>query len=146
MSTNPYDVRMPGEIAENNTFVVRKPRNKVHIPDALEGAKSNHVFARTVDENGQQGMGYVPVPYERSENDFPKMMFHPDWHKVPAPIHNDFKELGAYNKAVTDWKEKYERFQMAQNEEDVERLSKKGWKDTPPVVKVPKTASNSEEV
>lgn len=146
MSTQPYDVRMPGETFEGNTYVVRKNRNKVYIPDALEGAKSTHVYARTVDENGQPGMGYVPVPYEREANEFPKMLFHPDYHKVPAPIHNDFKELGAYNAAVAAWESKYGRTQMAADKEDEDRLVKKGWRLTPPEVKVPTTSANSEEV
>jgi hypothetical protein len=132
--------------AERGTLVVRKRQNKVHIPDELEGARSNHVYANVVDENGAPSRAYVAVPYEREANDFPKMLFHPAWHKEPKPIANDFKELGLFQKAVQTWERKFERFKMVENDKEEKRLIAKGWLARPPVLDVPKDDPQSDEI
>lgn len=133
MATQPYDVRMPGEQVERNTFVIRKNRNKVHIPPELEGALKNHVYANVVDENGNPGRAYVEVPYEREQHEFPKMFFHPDYHKEPTPNRNHFKETHEWEAAMREWEMAYDRTQTAENEEQETVLVEAGWLEKPPV-------------
>lgn len=128
-----YDVRMPGESLERNTFVVRKARNKVHVPPELEGAKENHVYADVIDENGNPGRAYVAVPYDRTKHDYPKMFFHPDYHKEPVPNRNHFKETHEWEAAMRAWELAFDRTQMAQNEEEETEILAAGWLDKPPV-------------
>ena len=145
MPVEPYK-HWKGEGVERGTIVIRKKQNRVFIPDELEGAKQNHIYTNVVDENGAPSRAYVAMPYEREKNDFPKMLFHPDFHKEPAPVHNDFKELGQYNKALQAWQRKFERTQMADNEKEEKRLVTKGWLLKPPVVDVPKDDPTSDEI
>ena len=75
--------------------------------------------------------------------DYPRMMYHPEWGKEPMP---DMAKFGAgantiqeaelrniaFNEALHNWRRK-NRTKMAGNAKEFEALKKKGWLDKPPV-------------
>lgn len=132
-----------GEV-DRGTVVVKKKMNRVHIPDDLEPTKQNHIYTRTIDENGQPGMSYVAMPLEPQP--FPKILFHPDFHKERKPIPNDFKQLGEYNAAMIEWEKKFERTVAAKDEKDEKRLLAKGWLPKAPMFAEQKAALIYDEI
>lgn len=131
---------------ERGTVVVKKKVNRVHVPDALEGAKGNHVYARTIDENNQPGMAYVAQPYDREQGDYPKVLYHPKYHAEPKPLENDHKDLGSYNGAMLKWEQQFARTVHARDKEHEAELLKKGWLPSPPKAKVEKNRGTGEDI
>ena len=133
-----------GEHHERGTIVIKKKPNKMHIDEELEGALKNHIYTDVQFENGAMGKAYVAVDYEHS--DYPKMLFHPDFHREPPPNRNHHKETYEWEMKFKEWRETYDRTQTVENPEDEQRLLAKGWLPTPPIIEVPKSHPNSEEI
>lgn len=133
-----------GEGMERGTIVIKKARNKVHIPEELEDAKSNHIYTPVTYENGATGNAYVAVPYEHQG--YPKMLFHPNFHQEEPPNRNQFKETFEWESAMRSWSERFDRFQLAEDAKEEKRLQAKGWLDKPPAFEVAKSNPNSEEI
>jgi hypothetical protein len=133
--------------ADRGTIVIRKKINRIVLPENAEGALKNHVYTRAQDEYGQPLMAYVEVPYDPREpkHQYPKMLFHPDYHKEPPPNLNHFKETKDWDAAMRAWELKYNRTQVAENEKHEKRLLQKGWLANPPVVATLE-APQSEEI
>lgn len=135
----PESLRQPGERLEGQTHVIRKKLQTVHIPATLEGALKNHVFTKALDEDGNQVMAYVERPFDPAENQYPKMLYHPDWGKKAEPKVSDFARPGApadqyetalqlFTSAHTAW-EKGNRTKIATSPAREADLRKLGWVD-----------------
>lgn len=135
----PQDIRQSGEKPEGGTFVVRRNRSRVHVPEILEGAQKNHIYTKAVDENGNPLMAYVEVPFDPAANQFPKLLYHPDWGKKAEPTLASFARgastteqyaaaLDSYNAAHAEW-EKGNRTKVAENAKREAELRKIGWVD-----------------
>lgn len=131
----PYDVRMPGEKVERNTFVIRRRRNKVHIPPELEGALKNHIFTKARDEDGNEINAYVEVEYVHQE--FPKLLYHPNWGQKPMPKVEQYvgrastpeqhqEAFEAFSAAMAKW-QRENRTKLVQDAKEEKRLLGKGW-------------------
>lgn len=136
---SPASLRQQGEKLENQTFVVRKNRQRVHVPPSLEGATKNHIYTQAVDEDGNKIMAYVEVPFEPENNQFPKILYHPDFGKKPEPTIAAFARgastpdqyavaLDQFNAAHAEWA-KGNRTQVAEDKKREDQLRKIGWVD-----------------
>jgi len=90
-------------------------------------------------------VGYVPEPYDRSKNEHPKMLYHPNYGKTAKPDPERFalgartqeqiqNSAAAYQEALNKWNRENRTF-LAMNADDEERLLKKGWTLIPPAAK-----------
>jgi hypothetical protein len=143
---NPKEILWKGDGFERGTFVRKRKMNKVILPEDAEDCVKNHIYSNRTDSAGNRE-GYVAVEYEHQE--FPRMLFHPDYHKVPAPHPNQFAspdKTGMFTPAEEEWKRKYDRIQVAENEKDVKRLTAMGWLLTPPKSDIPAYDANSEAI
>jgi hypothetical protein len=135
----PESLRQPGEKLEGQTFVVRKKTRGVHIPETLEGAQTNHIYTKALDEAGNSIMAYIEVPFDVAENQYPKMLYHPDWGKITEPKISDFarpgipadqyeQALSLFNTAHGDW-QKSNRTRVVPDAKRETDLRKIGWVD-----------------
>lgn len=125
----------------NPPILVKKTKIRVHVPEELEDTKGAHVWDPRRTPNGEL-MGYQPVSYDRADNDYPKMLFHPDYGKKPQPDQSKFVRSGMspadyeaaillYQTKVNEWN-KGNRTKLAKDEDEEKRLLAKGWLPTPP--------------
>lgn len=136
----PESLRQPGERVEGQTHVVRKKVPGIHIPATLEGALKNHVYTTAIDEDsGQEVKAYIEVPFDAAANQYPKMLYHPDWGKVREPKISDFAKAGTtgehyqaalelFTTAHNEW-DRGNRTQVAANPKREAELRKIGWVD-----------------
>ena len=124
----------------NPPILTRKTRVKVHIPDELEATRQQHVW----DDRRVNGevVGYAPVTYDREENEFPKLLYHPKWGEKMEPRQQDFARpnmtgpeleaaLTAFNSAREKW-QRDNRTKLVATPEAEKRLLEKGWLPKPP--------------
>lgn len=114
--------------------------NPVPIPRATRICKGPHRYDATIVNN--KAVGYVPVTYDRSEHEYPKVLYHPKYGQKAAPEGARYmvgavtqeqmqSAMAAYEKAMAEW-QRSNRIKYAANAEDEERLIKKGWQVKPP--------------
>ena len=127
--------------------------NPVIIPRAARAAKGHHKYDPTIVNN--KVVGYVPVMYVHQE--FPRMMYHPDWGKAPKPDMAKFAigcvtpqqwqgAFEALQKAESDWARR-NRVKTVASAEEQARLEKIGWLLQPPIRKSnPAFDLNSDEL
>src|ERR1700728_4555371 len=135
----PESLRQPGERLEGQTHVIRKKHQAVHIPPTLEGALKNHIYTRAIDDDGNELMAYVEVPFDPAANEYPKVLYHPEWGKEREPNIADYAGAAStpaqYEAALKRYKavhDKWERGNRTRTCEDREReneLRKIGWCD-----------------
>jgi hypothetical protein len=85
-------------------------------------------------------VGYVPEPYTHQE--YPKMLYHPDYGLAPRPdiakFASDCRTADQYLAALQSFQEaeqkwsRGQRTKQAKDKKDEERLKKKGWLLSPP--------------
>lgn len=125
----------------NPPVLTKKVKIKVHIPEELEATKTQHVWDGRRTAEGDL-MGYQEVTYERSENDYPKMLFHPDYKKNPPPDIAKFVRPGMnpadyesamalYQAELNKWN-RGNRTKTVDDAKEEKRLLAKGWVDKPP--------------
>lgn len=131
-----------------------KIKIKVHVPDELEATLKNHIFDARRTPAGEL-MGYVEIPYEHQE--YPKMLYHPEWGAKPQPDINSFVkaaktaqeyEMAAtlYQQAVAKWA-RGNRTKIVEDAKQEASLVKKGWLLKPPTHKGDPTFDmNSDEI
>lgn len=145
---------MPGERPEGGTFVVRRKMNKIQIPETLEGALKNHRYVKAVDEQGNPCMAYEPIEYEHQE--FPKILYHPDFGAKPQPKVQAYAAgsttpeqfeaaLERFNLALSTWT-RGNRTKLAENRKEEKFFLEKGWLDTMPVKPVAEGSIDSDEI
>ena len=155
------DYKIPSSEREhfaNPPVLTKKVKIKVHVPEELEVTQKHHVYDHRRTPEGNL-VGYAELgPYEPSENQYPKILYHPNYGKAIPPQQQDFAKPGmswqqveAANQAFDKAKKKWlmdNRTQVAQDAADEERLTKKGWKEKPPVQAQPKSEFDlsSEEI
>lgn len=154
MGQTKYDVRMPGEKPEGGTFVVRRRPNKIQIPETLEGALGNHRYVKAVDEQGNDCMAYMPVPYEHQE--YPKILYHPNFGEKPQPRVQAYSAgatspeqfeaaLERFNLAMETWN-RSNRTKFVEDAKEEKRLLAKGWVGTMPVKPISPSSADSDEI
>jgi len=120
---------------------IQLEENPVPIPRAARVCKGPHRYDGTIVNN--KAVGYVPVQYKHEE--FPRMLYHPEWGAKPKPEGGRFfigaitqeqmqNAMTAYQEAETKWA-RSNRVKLVTNAKDLERLIKKGWLDKPPIRK-----------
>jgi hypothetical protein len=127
--------------------------NKIHRSAEQEITDGNHRYDGSIVNN--RAVGYVPVVYEHQV--YPRMMYHPDWGKLPRPDMAKFavgcvtqeqftQAFASYQAAEQKWL-RSNRMKLAENEEDEKRLKEKGWLLQAPLRKDNKQFDlNSEEI
>jgi len=144
-----------GATFEAGTFVKKKKMNKITLPEGAEDALGNHRYSQRRDTAGNLE-GYVAVTYERAENEYPKMLYHPDWGSTQEPLPQDFVGLArtpaeysnayeTFNKAMQEYRRK-QRTKLVKNLKDEKALSAKGWLLKPPVHESSKQFQDSDEL
>lgn len=134
MSTETYIVLPPNILPGENGL------DATALPRAARVCKGPHVYDGTIVNN--KAVGYVPKVYDRSEHEYPKVLYHPKWgHKTPpegarfmvgAVTQEQMQSaMAAYEKAMAEW-QRSNRIKFAKSAEDEERLIKKGWLAKPP--------------
>jgi hypothetical protein len=122
---------LPAEIGEPNP---------VHQPRETRATRGPHVYDETVVNNKK--VGYKGVTYDRSEHEYPKMLFHPEYGMKPLPEQAKFcvgcvtaeqfqNALVSYQAALEKW-QRSNRTKEAKDEKDQKRLLAKGWLPSPP--------------
>lgn len=120
---------------------LRGEDNPVHVPRAARAAKGPHKWDPTIINN--KAVGYIPVIYEHEE--YPRMLYHPKWGMTAQPEMAKFAvgcvtteqyqaAFAAFNKALETW-QRSNRTKLVKDEAELERLTKKGWLDKPPLRK-----------
>lgn len=136
---SPQSLRQPGESMEGQTVVVRKKLQRVHIPAELDGIKGNHRYTQAYDESGNKINAYLPVEFDPADNQYPKMLYHPEYGKKAQPSIGDYARgastnemyqaaLEMFQTAQADW-EKGNRTIIASDKKREDELRKIGWLD-----------------
>jgi hypothetical protein len=127
--------------------------NKIHRSAMQETTDQPHKYDPRIENN--QAIGYVPVTYEHQ--DFPRMLYHPNWGKLAKPdmakfaigciTQDQFQQaFAAYQEAEQKWM-RSNRVKLVESPEELERLEKKGWLLQPPLRKDNKQFDlNSDEI
>jgi hypothetical protein len=154
MTQAQYDPRMPGERPEGGTYVVRRKPNKINIPETLEGALQNHRYVKAVDEQGNPCMAYEPINYGHQE--FPKMLYHPNFGQKPQPKVQAFAAgattpeqfeaaLERFNVAMSGWN-RANRTKLVEDAREEKALITKGWVAKMPTRPIPVDSADSDEI
>ncbi|HUD64653.1 MAG TPA: hypothetical protein VMQ17_08750 [Candidatus Sulfotelmatobacter sp.] len=131
MSTESYAVLQVDKLEDN----------PVPIPRAARICKGPHKYDGTIVNN--KAIGYVPVMYEYQE--FPRMLYHPEWGARPKPEGARFfigaitqeqmqNAMTAYQEAESKWA-RGNRVKLVGSPKEFDRLVKKGWLEKPPIRK-----------
>jgi hypothetical protein len=127
----------------SSSFAVLKSEhledNPVPVPRAARVCKGPHRYDGTIVNN--KAIGYVPVTYEHQ--DFPRMVYHPNWGEKPEPEGAKFfmgavtqeqmmSAHAAYEQARSEWR-RHNRTKLVKSKSEFEALIKKGWLAKPPL-------------
>lgn len=114
--------------------------NEVRQPRAARNTRGHHAYDPTIVNN--KAVGYVAKPYDRDANEYPKMLYHPNYGKTQKPdlarfavgavTQEQIQNAGkAFDAAMQKWMRE-NRTQEATSPEHEARLVKKGWSVDPP--------------
>jgi len=117
--------------------------NVVKQPRSARNTRGNHKYDGTIVNN--KAVGYVPVSYDPAENQYPKMLFHPDFGKSLAPemakyavgcvTTEQFQSAHtAFAQAMEKWN-RANRTKLVDDEKKEKSLITKGWLAKPPARK-----------
>lgn len=134
MAEAPYVLGPPVQVGK---------RNKIVISDLAEPALQNHIYDANINPETGKRFGYRTITKDFEE--FPKMLYHPDWGLKPKPDIRDYSKGAqtpeaiesaqhAFSGAMKKWERgnRVKTVTEKDGKKELDRLGKIGWLTAPP--------------